>query len=55
MFIEVIARNYQECQIIEQAGNIDRIELCTNLSQRGFHHPMQLLGNVLSKLKFPFG
>nr|CAK99542.1 hypothetical copper homeostasis c-terminal truncated transmembrane protein [Spiroplasma citri] len=51
MFIEVIARNYQECQSIEQAGNIDQIELCTNLSQRGLTPPYAVIRECIEQIK----
>lgn len=54
MFIEIIATNYHDCQIIAQAGNISRIELCADLNRGGLTHHMMLLKKALPELKYQF-
>lgn len=53
MFIEVIARNYEECQIIEQVGNIDRIELCADLSRGGLTPSYTVIQECTEQIKVP--
>ncbi|WHQ37408.1 copper homeostasis protein CutC [Spiroplasma sp. SV19] len=53
MFIEIIATSYQECQIIEQAGNISRIELCTALEQGGLTPPYDVIKESTEKINIP--
>jgi len=53
MFIEVISRNYEECQIIEQVGNIDRIELCADLSRGGLTPSYAVIQECTERIKVP--
>ncbi len=53
MFIEVIVRNYEECQIIEQVGNIDRIELCADLSRGGLTLSYAVIQECTKRIKVP--
>ncbi|WP_425379707.1 copper homeostasis protein CutC [Spiroplasma endosymbiont of Stenodema calcarata] len=53
MFIEIIAINLQDCQIIEQAGNINRIELCRNLNQGGLTPAYDVIKETTEQIKIP--
>ncbi|WP_424526266.1 copper homeostasis protein CutC [Spiroplasma endosymbiont of Glossina fuscipes fuscipes] len=53
MFIEIIATNYQDCQIIAQAGNITRIELCIDLNRGGLTPPYDVIKESTEKIKVP--
>ncbi len=53
MFIEIIATNYQDCQIIAQAGNINRIELCNDLNRGGLTPPYDVIKESTEKIKVP--
>ncbi|MBH8622641.1 copper homeostasis protein CutC [Spiroplasma sp. hyd1] len=53
MFIEIIATNYHDCQIIAQAGNISRIELCADLNRGGLTPPYDVIKESAAGIKIP--
>uniref|UniRef100_T1JDQ3 Copper homeostasis protein cutC homolog n=1 Tax=Strigamia maritima TaxID=126957 RepID=T1JDQ3_STRMM len=53
MFLEVIATNLEDCKIINQTNNVDRIELCSNLEHGGYTPPYTVIDQCCRTSEIP--